>query len=235
MVAYKVVWSVVCVGLALVGVGVTVIVSPAAVAFLFSTFAVVGAIATRLVVPGYEARPRRRRTTASVVGALVGGCAATGFVGLGLALGAGVFLLGVFVLLGSPAVVRAYTRWLATPGLPSAGRLDRLTRAFALTVPEYLPMPREPELHELTDDELCRAWRSSCAALEENPSGQELLRAVEQRQALLDELERRDGAGLVTWLGSDAGAAVDPLPYLLLGPDEARGIDWDELTRGQEL
>jgi hypothetical protein len=233
VVAYKVIWSVVCSALAVVGVAVACILSPAAAAFVFSTFAVVGAIVTRFVVKDYRTRSLRRRTTSMAMGALVSASSACGFVGLGVAFGPGVFLLGLFLVGGSPMVVGAYTRWLDSTPSASGGRLDGLARAFAFAAPGYLPIQPVCELRELTDDQLCQAWRASTVSLREHPSGEELTRTVEQRQAVLDELERRNPGGLTTWLASGARAAGDPRPYLSKGHLECRGIDWDELTRGR--
>ncbi|HEY3003584.1 MAG TPA: hypothetical protein VGJ44_14655, partial [Kribbellaceae bacterium] len=68
-------------------------------------------------------------------------------------------------------------------------------------------------LSGLTDAELCAAWTQSCRDLREaGPAG--ALRYVVARQQYLDELERRDPAGLRAWLESAASPAGDPRPFI---------------------
>ncbi|MFD7072796.1 hypothetical protein ACFV9G_01185 [Nocardioides sp. NPDC059952] len=77
----------------------------------------------------------------------------------------------------------------------------------------------------LTDTDLCRAWRSSYVALDRVTDLSAKLRAVEIREVLLDELERRDASGLEAWFRSGARAAGGPERYLrgaTPGSDEAR-------------
>lgn len=78
---------------------------------------------------------------------------------------------------------------------------------------------------ELTDTDLCMAWRSSYVALDRAADLSAKLRAVEIRVVLLDELERRDAQGLEAWFRSGARAAGGPDRYLRGAPpggDEAR-------------
>ncbi|SDK53979.1 hypothetical protein SAMN05428985_104419 [Nocardioides sp. YR527] len=77
----------------------------------------------------------------------------------------------------------------------------------------------------LTDTDLCRAWRSSYVALDRVTDLRAKLRAVEIREVLLDELERRDARGLEAWFRSGARAAGGPERFLRRaapGGDEAR-------------
>jgi hypothetical protein len=67
---------------------------------------------------------------------------------------------------------------------------------------------------ELTDSDLCMAWRSSYVALDRAVDPSEKLRAVRIREVLLDELERRDAPGLEAWFRSGARAAGWPDRYL---------------------
>ncbi|MEU6135073.1 hypothetical protein [Nocardioides sp. NPDC047086] len=78
---------------------------------------------------------------------------------------------------------------------------------------------------ELTDTDLCMAWRSSYVALDRATDLSAKLRAVEIRVVLLDELGRRDAQGLEAWFRSGARAAGGPDRYLrgtTPGSDEAR-------------
>jgi hypothetical protein len=54
------------------------------------------------------------------------------------------------------------------------------------------------ELWRLTDDALCRAWRSSTRDLR-SVAADELLRLVQRREGLLDEMERRHRYGVLAW------------------------------------
>jgi hypothetical protein len=65
------------------------------------------------------------------------------------------------------------------------------------------PMPQAT----VSTEQLCREWLDSYAALNSAPTSG-------ARQRCLDELERRDPAGLQAWLASSASAGRDPRRYL---------------------
>jgi hypothetical protein len=69
-------------------------------------------------------------------------------------------------------------------------------------------------LRDLDDEALCLAWRRSFVRLQQAPSLSARLRHVQERQRLLDELERRNPDGLAAWLASGCRAAGNPLPFL---------------------
>lgn len=234
MSAYRIVWLVVCAALALVGISVAFILSPAAVLVLFLTFAFVGALLTLVVVSEHGKRPPRVRTWLVVNSALVGGTVAAAFVGFAVILGPGVFLLVFFVLVSSPYAVSAYSRWLDSAPTPSAAQLDALARACAYASPECVPIQPMSELHLLTDEQLCQAWRASYLALQERSSGVQMTGTVQERQRYLDEFERRNASGLTAWLASGARAAGNPLPYLVQGRADCPATNWDELIGGQD-
>ncbi len=75
-------------------------------------------------------------------------------------------------------------------------------------------LPVLPEPLDLTDDELCLAWRQSFRVLENSHSGPAYLEVVRLRQAYLDEMQNRFPGGFETWLASGARAAGNPLPFL---------------------
>lgn len=82
---------------------------------------------------------------------------------------------------------------------------------------------------ELTDSDLCMAWRSSYVALDRAVDPYAKLRAVEIRELLLEELGRRDAPGLEAWFRSGARAAGGPDRYLRvqrLGRGEPRVEPW---------
>jgi hypothetical protein len=63
---------------------------------------------------------------------------------------------------------------------------------------------------QMSDAELCQAWRRSYVSLQAARGLRVRALVVHTRQLLLDELERRDPAGLSAWLGSGARAAGGP-------------------------
>ena len=62
-------------------------------------------------------------------------------------------------------------------------------------------------LSRLTTPQLCALWRKSRAGLQGAATPDEHLQVVSVRQALLDELERREPEAMDDWL---ADGAVDP-------------------------
>lgn len=75
-------------------------------------------------------------------------------------------------------------------------------------------LPTKP-LAELTDQELCSAWRSSFAALHATTSPLVAEAVVALRQLCLDEMEKRDPEALQAWLESGARASDGPDRFLL--------------------
>ncbi len=141
----------------------------------------------------------------------------------------------------SPRVVRRSLRWWeAPPPTSAATRLDGFTQAFAAAFPEFAILPGTPpaapstDLALMTDEQLCRQWRTSCTLVQEAASARQLGRVLQTRQRYLDELERRNEAGFGAWLASGARAESDPLPYLRGERAVGSAIDWNELTSGHD-
>jgi hypothetical protein len=70
------------------------------------------------------------------------------------------------------------------------------------------------DLRLLPTPELVLAWRRSYAGLLRERTPAQIAAHAERRQRLLDELERRDAAGVERWLRSGARAASDPTRFL---------------------
>ncbi len=127
----------------------------------------------------------------------------------------GLFLFSTGLAL---ATVAAY---VVTVGLTTwAGSHSRaVARPTAAPTPE-VPIAAEPEppvvvvtldeVREMTDAELCHAWRRSFVSLERARSAHRRAQVVQTRQLLLDEVETRHPAGLRAWLSSGARAAGGP-------------------------
>jgi hypothetical protein len=231
---YRTVWLAVWAPLILVGLGVAFILSPAALAFLFLAFATLGGMLPLSIIRDYENRSRPDRTRLISSYAVVGGTTAGAFIGFAVLLGAGVFLLVLFLLISSPYAVGAYCRWLNSVPTPSQAQINALARALAYASPEYIPALPPTDLGMLTDEQLCRSWRSSFFALQERASSTSMLEDVAERQRYLDEFDRRNPRGFAAWMASGARAPGNPLPYLTRDPTDPPVVNWDALTRGQD-
>ncbi|HET8560469.1 MAG TPA: hypothetical protein VFL69_08140 [Marmoricola sp.] len=89
--------------------------------------------------------------------------------------------------------------------VPAADRTDGLRE---------LGLPGADTLPDITDSDLCHAWRRSFVELQTSRSVTRRMRVVQLRQLYLDELDRRHPKQLRTWFASGARAAGNPLPYL---------------------
>jgi hypothetical protein len=229
---YRVLWLSVCVPLGAIGAAVGLVVSPAAVVFLFVVSGAIGSLLTMCLVTEYWELGTGGRLRNLAGGALVGGTGGGAFVGIASLLGPGVLLLAAVVLAGSPYAVKVSGRWLRSLRTPSTAQLDAVARAFAYASPEYAQF-RAP-VRDLTDEQLCKRWRASYRASQrQQSSAVKLIAGVAERQMYLEELERRNSSGFAAWLAAGAEAAEDPLPYLNGDRVDAPAVDWDELTRGQ--
>jgi hypothetical protein len=154
---------------------------------------------------------------------LGGGLAGTASVGLLVGFG----LAGLAWILALAATGRA-GRWLVRRWLGATRarhEVDRSATAsgepeHAATLPD--PAPGPVSLRGLDDTALCLAWRRSYLQLQQATSPSARLRHVQHRQRLLDELDRRDPAGLAAWLASGCRAAGNPLPFLTRSRSTAR-------------
>ena len=145
-----------------------------------------------------------------------------------------VALLVLLVLVSNPSALRVYGRWMRSLPTPSAAQLETLARVLASSGVAYVGFPPEPDPSRLTDEELCQRWRASCLYVGRRPSAPNLMHAVEQRQAYLDEFERRYPGPFAAWLTSGAGALDYLTPYAMRGHVDHAAINWDELTRGRD-
>jgi hypothetical protein len=81
-------------------------------------------------------------------------------------------------------------------------------------VPSYRSAVRQT-LSELTDEELCLAWRRSFRQLQVATESERRLVMSDVRRAYLDELERRHPEEFAAWIGSGARAAGDPAKFFI--------------------
>ncbi|WP_344190974.1 hypothetical protein [Kribbella karoonensis] len=91
--------------------------------------------------------------------------------------------------------------------LPSAPSLQQ-----QLPLPKYLTAVVRG-VGELTDEELCLAWRRSFTQLERAIRPDHRQAMVDVRRAYLDELERRHPESFASWLASNPRAAGNPARF----------------------
>lgn len=137
------------------------------------SLAVLGAVFALALAP-----PERRWRT---VGRTTGWCVA-----------GGILLLGLPVLVGPWSMLLLVTLAVSAPDLV----------ALALgAVRARRPVGARSRPERYGDQDLRRRWRRTCVEIHEpRRTPEEILRLVEERAVLLDELERRDGEWFADWL-----------------------------------
>lgn len=107
------------------------------------------------------------------------------------------------------------------PAKPKAGKKPRAERK-AKRQPKVEPPPPEPvvlkapeppDLTDLSDEDLCLAWRRSFTELQSCTTDEQRLAVVTTRNAYLDELERRAPGAFGQWLESGPRAAGNPAKF----------------------
>lgn len=151
-------------------------------------------------------------TTAVLIGTAAVSLAATSEVSPALAI-----LMVLTMALCSPWGLRLLRLLMPTqpePPTPLTSRADSdsppVTRARAVD---------GSALRDLTNAELCTAWRVSYLALQRAGTTHERARLVAIRQIYLDEMETRNPTALTAWLASGARAASGPDRFLHDGPE----------------
>ena len=244
---YRVVWLLLCGLLGAVGALAAFTLSLGAVIAALVMAAGVGGFLTWLVLTPEGDNPRlprgQRRAVAASTALSGGGCVVS--IGLGTLLGAPTaVVLVIFAVGGSPRVIRFCVRWLRQHDYLQMSHRQGIAadRTGTLSEPVLEPgadagsessAPVRTDASELSDQDLCLAWRASFSALKRSSSPGRRVRIVAERQAYLDELERRSRRGIAVWLASGARAAGDPSPFVLGDSGAGRSpIDWDRLIHG---
>ncbi|HET9830040.1 MAG TPA: hypothetical protein VFQ11_16230 [Nocardioidaceae bacterium] len=224
-----------------VGVGLSFFVwRPVGVVTVFATAALCAGLLLALLAPA--ARPQSQVTAvrwsrvASRAGLAGAGVVAVG--GYSAVLPALAIPLVLGFLASHPWCLDIVRRWRSQhrPAQPSAERAPGRDAGGDLETPEVTegvaalparpaPGQQRPEVtavtaQQLSDQELCRAWRHSFVTLQDCRSAPERARVVAQRQVYLDEMERRSPSGLRAWLESGARAAGGPERFLGKGQDD---------------
>lgn len=217
MVAYRAAWM--NVSIIVGGLGVTIALSGDRALINAVVAAVVGMSVGVFTFLIQEARSQTgyRRQAVTAAAAATAGCAAV--TGLFMLVGQGALVVTFLFALTSPAAARGYivlARQITAWRRPSP-QLHPLTTDLGETVPEGQSqrLTNEIPARELTDAELCQAWRTSSHALKKQGADlTQQAQLVTIRQEYLDELERRNPAGFLRWLAADAQPNSDPTQYL---------------------
>lgn len=152
--------------------------------------------------------------------AAIGGLIALAISGYGVAVGLEtVALLGLIVASSPQVVARLRPAEVLEPvqsAKPvSTGKVSLPPPPIDLpAVPSYLSAVRQT-VSELTDEELCLAWRRSFNQLQQATGSERRLVTADVRRAYLDELERRHPDEFAAWIGSGARAAGDPARFFI--------------------
>ena len=218
-----------------------VFVSPTAnlVAFVFS-FLVVGSVCLSVGIARAEptarvvrSTPRRAAVAGLVVLAICGYAAAVGRDTL--------VLLGLIVASSPPVLARLVPAASVEPTEPDrstkpgrsvesaksaesthrmrrgrrqAGRSQNHEQFVDLAMPGYLSAVART-LNELSDEEICLAWRRSFLQLQSSATSDRLAAMADVRRAYLDELERRQPEAFSAWIESGPRAAGDPARFFI--------------------
>ncbi|QNE16840.1 hypothetical protein F1D05_01655 [Kribbella qitaiheensis] len=194
MVRFRLVWGCACGLVVALGIAAAVLALPAvSLVPLFLVPGLLGFLTALIARMDADAQVGLDRLRRAMTTGLVVGCACVGAAGLLALLGPGALLIGALVAGTSPPVVRRF--------LPKADKGDELRQQPTLL--------------------LCRQWQSSYEALKIEPVASRRLEIVRARARCLDELERRDPAGLQAWLASNASAAGDPARFLSEPPSSS--------------
>jgi hypothetical protein len=171
----------------------------------------IGAVAHYLIAPPDAAR----------IGLPAGLGARIGWPALGSVAFAGlVTLLGFQAGVIVPLLVAAWTgsAWYTShPGRPVVPRRPMPVAELAEVEAE---LGRTAQVFafpgSLTDEQLCRAWRTSYTALQRVQGTAERAQLAEARSGYLNELELRAPSNFALWMANGARAASDPGRYLLV-------------------
>jgi hypothetical protein len=216
--AYRVIWQLLAGAAGVVGgCAALLLMEPGTLASAFVSAALLGALVSAGVLALQDEMTADRLGRRCLAASVLTGAAVLAVSGLGRLAGVAAVLVVLLLLAGAPPVVA----WaLGMLNRPTATTGPRVSGSWLTGSPRKSGPP--PGLAGLTDGELCAAWMESCRGLRDAPLAQ-ALSYVQTRQEYLDELERRDPAGLQAWLASTASAAGDPRPFISSTRNRDRG------------
>lgn len=135
--------------------------------------------------------------------------------GLGVSRGAGVLLILVAMVITSPPLVARASHWLnGTEPEPVEAPTDTDTMPGSEHRPEAADTVQQEALEQWSTESLCHEWCRTSLQLLRVTEPQATATIAAGRARLLDELERRDPAGLTNWLESGAQPFSDPRRFV---------------------
>lgn len=234
MTRYERLWLGVCVTVCAIGIWIACAVVPGACLGLVGVAAVMGAFVTFVVLEDAESGPTHtHRGQAMATNAAVAGASVGAFVGFVVVLEGAAFVLALVLAASSPAALRG--GWSLCRGAISSPnfRWASLVTGMAYAGADYAAAV-VPRLDELTDEQLCEAWRQTCDALAAAPSAPATSRIVRERADYVEELTRRSPMGVTAWLVAGPVAVRDPLRFITQSYETNNSIDWNLLIPGQD-
>lgn len=139
------------------------------------------------------------------------------------------FALLAVGLTSAPRAVAFWRPWLARLGASGVNRRPVAPELHHAEAREQTLPSGAGCIAELTDDQLCAAWRLTCKALESNPPAIVLTGIVGARAAYIEELTRRYPSAATAWIMAGPAIAGDPTPFITRKHGPARVVDWHQL------
>jgi hypothetical protein len=209
---YDRIWRAAVVLLATIGLAAAIVfvgLSTNLVAFLVAA-AVAGAAALQVGLARELPSADLIRSTPRL--AVLGGLLVLAICGFAAAVGLETLVLVGLIITLSPPVLARLRPAARQPAEPMRQPQD--VPLPSIPTPRYLSAVAR-SLCELSDEEICLAWRRSFTRLQ-NPSTAEHRSAMaDVRRAYLDELERRSPDAFAAWIQSGARAAGDPAKFFI--------------------
>jgi hypothetical protein len=180
----------------------------------------------RVGEPG--AVPARTTAAQAIRAALLGAVALTALVGLASLGRLTMIFVAVVVVATSPVfATRVLGLNLASVDRSEEGGAEtwRFSGPVQIAQRASIDVARlaSADVRAMDTRDLVRNWRRSFVALEQTGDPATKMALVQARQAFLDELERRNPAGLHEWLESGARAAGDPTRFMSSGDEREQG------------
>ena len=208
---YRIVWRLGWGAVALAGTGLAALLWPLSsllLTWLFGSVIAAGAASCWFSTQGRpDEEPKVARVEAGW--ALVGALFLSGTGGwMQVSAGGALALAALSVLTAPPLVALVASRW-RQPQQVSGSTFDQVVARGGSIA---------DACRTFTTVELCLAWNQTFALYEATADCTERLRILTVREAFLDELERRDPAGLEAWLCSRRPAHEAPTMFFAAAP-----------------
>ena len=209
---YDRIWRAAVVLLATIGLASAIVfvgLSTNVVAFLIAAF-VAGAAALQVGLARELPSADLIRSTPRL--AVLGGLLVLAICGFAAAVGLETLVLVGLIITLSPPVLARLRPAARRPAEPQRQPQD--VPRPPLPTPRYLSAVAR-SLCELSDEEICLAWRRSFTRLQTSSTAEQRSAMADVRRAYLDELERRSPEAFAAWIGSGARAAGDPARFFI--------------------